>query len=289
MTVNTEYRRTLEKVLREGKKIGQTMQGVPCLRYPVPEPMRFRLSEGAPLITERKITFWRSAIGEIFAFVNGAHTQEELEAFGCPWWDKWVTEAKCSDFGLPAGDLGPGSYGVAFHDFPTNDGRKFNQWEALVKNIKEKPWARTHFISPWIPWLTISKPRQVVVAPCHGWVQIMISDEREMDLVMYQRSADLPIGVPSNLIQYSALLLALAQVCGCEPGTLIHVPADAHIYCDQVPAVEEMLKREPRPLPTLGLTEEGKRLTDLFAFRKEHFKISGYNPHPAITDIPVGI
>ena len=289
MPVNTEYRRTLEKVLLHGQKIGQTMQGEPCLRYPVPEPMRFRLSEGAPLITERKISFWRAAIGEIFAFINGAHTQSELEAFGCPWWDKWVTKTKCSDFGLPTGDLGPGSYGVAFHDFPTTGGGKFNQWEALVRNIKEKPWARTHFISPWIPWLVIGKPRQVVVAPCHGWVQVMVNDNMEMDLIMYQRSADLPIGVPSNLIQYSAVLLALAQVCGCKAGTFIHVPADAHIYCNQVPAAEEMLRRDPRPLPTLEITEEGKELKDLFLFRREHFQIGNYNPHPAITGIPVGI
>jgi thymidylate synthase len=289
MNVNTEYRRALKKVLFEGQEIGQTMQGVPCLRYPVPEPMRFRLSEGAPLITERKISFWRAAIGEIFAFINGAHTQSELEAFGCPWWDKWVTKEKCSDFGLPEGDLGPGSYGAAFHDFPISDREGFNQWEALVENIKEKPWARTHFISPWVPWLTIGKPRKVVVAPCHGWVQIMINDDMEMDLVMYQRSADLPIGVPSNLIQYSALLLALAQVCGCKVGTFIHVLADAHIYCNQKDAVIEMLDRDPRPLPFLDITEEGKKLTSLFGFRKEHFQIRDYNPHPAITDIPVGI
>ena len=288
-TGQTIYRRTLELVLQQGELIGQTMQGIPCLRYQVPPPMRFRLKDGAPLITERRIGFWRPAIGEIFAFINGVRTQAGLEEFGCRWWDKWVSAEKCADFGLPTGDLGPGSYGAAFHDFPDVGSKTFNQWEALIANIKDRPWARTHFVSPWIPPLVISRPRQVVVAPCHGWVQVMINDQREMDLVMYQRSADLPIGVPANLIQYSAVLLALAQVCGCQPRTYVHILADAHIYLDQVPAVEEMLAREPRPLPMLLINEEGRQLSNIFDFRHRHFTIEGYDPHPAIDNIPVGI
>jgi len=286
-TPDYQYQNALRQILAFGRKMKKTIQG-PSARRLAGVMMRYDLKNGAPLITERKCSFYHQAIGEIFAFINGVRTQKGLEEFGCRWWKDWVTPEKCACFDLPPGDLGPGSYGGAFRDFPTEDG-PLNQFAAVVKQIKEKPFLRTHFISPWIPQYIIGKKRQVVVAPCHGWIHFLVT-EKVLDLVMWQRSADLPVGVPSNMIQYAALLLAMAQVTGLKPGTFVHQISDAHIYsskpCDQLPAVEEILERKPRRLPTLRIVDP--MICNLFDFRPEHFEIVDYDPWPAIK-VPVAI
>lgn len=282
---DSQYRKLLKLILEKGTKREETWQGMPDITYFGPPPMRFNLANGAPLITEREISFWPSAIGEIFAFINGARTLAELKKFGCHWWKNWATEEKCAMFGLKKGDLGPGSYGAAFHDFPTPEGPTFNQFKALVEKIKTRPWERTHIITPWIPQFVISQNRQVVVAPCHGWIHVQIINGC-LNLQMNQRSADFPIGVPSNMIQYAALTMALAQVTGYKPGIFIHSFSDAHIYENQKDHVREMISREPKRLPTMTLNPDIK---DIFDFLADHFTISDYHPHPAITDIPVAI
>lgn len=297
---DTQYRNTLKFVLENGTRV-KSQTGTDTISYIAPPAMRFKLSQGFPIITERNmapklserlpVTIWKQAIGEILAFINGARTQAQLESFGVYWWSSWLTPEKCLKRGLEPGDNGPGSYGAAFHDFPTAEGPTYNQFQNIIEQIKELPHLKTHFISPWVPQYTIrgkGKQQKVVVCPCHGWIHILIQDNK-LSLHMFQRSGDVPIGVPSNLVQYSALTLLIAHLTGYEPYEYIHTISDAHIYVDQVPATEEMLKREPRPLPFLRLTEAAKKKTNLFDFRADDFELVDYNPHPGIKNIPVAI
>ena len=172
-TPDTQYRELLAEILEHGVRT-PSQQGVDALTLIGPKPLHFKLKNGFPIITERKISkkIWSQAIGEIIGFINGARTQEELAEYGCKWWHAWVTEAKCHKRGLETGDMGPGSYGAAFHDFPTAEGPTFNQFQNIIEQIKEKPQLRTHFISPWIPQYTIrgkGKQQKVVVnRPVHN-------------------------------------------------------------------------------------------------------------------------
>lgn len=252
--------------------------------------MIFPFSNGVPLLTERKLAFWRRPIAEIICFINGARTLADMERIGGKhwpaWWSAWLDAKTCDVFGYKMGDNGPGSYGPAFHDFQTPNG-PINQIERLVEQIKRDPNNSTHKVSTWQPHLVLQDEigkRQVVVAPCHGDLQVSILDNR-LYLTMIQRSADTPIGVPSNMIQYAALALMLAQVTGYNAHTFVHVLVDAQIYEDQFKKVEEILEREPHPFPTLRITETG--ITNIFDFRPEHFELTDYYPHPAIGDIPV--
>jgi thymidylate synthase len=260
--------------------------------------MRFVFDNGFPMLTERNlapavserlpVTIWQQAIGEILAFVNGATTLKELENSGCYWWKDWATQDKCKKRGLEAGCLGPGSYGGAFAHFPTKEGGEFNQWKVVLDQAITQPHLRTLFVTNWIPQYI---PRgegyqqKVVVAPCHGLVHLRIL-EGKLTLHMIQRSADLVVGVPSNMIQYAALAMAIGQVLQLPVREYVHSFSDAHIYVDQIPAVEKMLNRQPRPFPTMRINNEKK---DLFDFRREDFQLSNYYPHPGIAGIPVAI
>ena len=296
-TIDTQYREILKKILDQGERTNTQLE-TDAITLMAPGSMRFKLADGFPMITERNmapkeserltVTIWKQAIAELIGFINGARTLEQLESYGCHWWAPWGTEAKCRKRGLETGDLGPGSYGAAFHDFPTAEGGTYNQFKNIVEQMKELPHLRTHFVTPWIPQYTIrgkGKQQKVVVAPCHGWLHFRILDNK-LTVHMMQRSGDVPIGVPSNMVQYGALTMMLAQVLDVEPYEYIHTISDAHIYVDQVDAVEQMLAREPRALPTMKLTNPTK---DLFAFRKDDFELSNYNPHPGIKNIPVAI
>lgn len=284
----SQYQNLLKTILEKGERTN-TQQETDAITYMAPPPLRYKLSEGFPVITERDIkSFWKGAIAEIIAFMNGARTQEELVKYGCKWWHPWVTEAKTKKRGLETGDLGPGSYGAAFHDFPTAEGETFNQFAAIIQQIKEQPHLRTHFISPWIPQYTVritGRTQKVVVCPCHGWIHLRILDGK-LTLHMFQRSADVPVGVPANMVQYSALLMMIAHVTGYEPYEYIHSFSDAHIYVDQVPRVKELIAREARPLPKVKMINTHD---NIFDFRKDDFKLFNYHPHPSMTDIPVAI
>ncbi|MAG12401.1 thymidylate synthase [bacterium] len=286
-----QYKRSLGYILDHGELAQETAQGVGAITYIAPPPMHFDLSNGIPLITERKIGFWKKPIAEILAFVKGKRTLTELEEEGCNFWTPWATRAKCESMGLESGDLGPGSYGAAFHDFPKQDGATFNQFQHLVTQIKEYPWARTHFVTPWIPYLIGRGGHQkAVVSPCHGWIHCRVIDKK-LTLHVYQRSADFPVGVPSNMIQYAALTLMIAQVTGLKAHRFVHSFSDAHIYTstnpeeDQVPAVREMLQRAAKRLPTLIVDPN---VTDLFEFKEDDFSIMDYEPHPSM-QIPVAV
>ncbi|MCE9643879.1 thymidylate synthase [Candidatus Parcubacteria bacterium] len=287
-TPDTQYRDLLKFILDNGVRV-KSQQGVDALTVIGPKPLHFKLENGFPMITERSIKgFWKGSIGEICAFINGAHTLEALESFGCKFWTPWGTPEKTAKRGLEVGDLGPGSYGAAFHDFPTQDGGTYNQVKNIVEQMIEFPHLRTHFISPWIPQHIIrgtGKQQKVVVAPCHGWIHLRIIDNK-LTLHMIQRSADVPVGVPSNMVQYAALLMMLAHVTKTEPYEFVHSFSDAHIYVDQIPNVEELLKREPKALPTVTMIN---KKDDIFAYRAEDFEVSDYDPHPGMKDIPVAV
>ncbi|HEY4489593.1 MAG TPA: thymidylate synthase [Candidatus Paceibacterota bacterium] len=285
---DTQYRDNLAYILKNGERV-KSQQGTDALTVIAPPPMHFKLENGFPMITERSVKgFWKGSIGEICAFINGARTLEELESFGCKFWTPWGTPEKAAKRGLEPGDLGPGSYGAAFHDFPTSEGVPYNQIKNIVEQMIEFPHLRTHFISPWIPQYIIrgtGKQQKVVVSPCHGWIHLRIIDNK-LTLHMFQRSADFPVGVPSNMIQYTALLMMLAHVTKTIPYEFVHSFSDAHIYVDQIDTVKELLAREPRSLPTVTMTSPK---TDVFDFRADDFDLSDYDPHPPMKDIPVAV
>jgi thymidylate synthase len=296
-TPDHQYSGLLRRILEQGI-VDKAQQGTDTISLLAPGPLRFRISNGFPMITERNlnppvsekllVTIWQQAIREIFAFVNGARTTAELEEYGCYWWKMWATPEKCAHRGLKAGDLGPGSYGAAFHDFPTADGGSFNQFKNILEQIKEFPHLKTHIVTPFIPQYMIrgqGKQQRVVVVPCHGLVHLRIINGK-LTLHMFQRSSDVILGLPSNMVQYSALLLAIAQVTGYEAHELIISISDAHIFTDHVDVAKKMLERQPFPFPTMSLNPQ---ITDLFDFRGEHFTISDYHCHPGIKNIPVAI
>lgn len=284
-----QYRLALQTVLDQGVWV-DTPQGPRALTA-MQVTMRFRPAVAFPMITERSVAgFWRKPIGEICAFINGATSAATLEAYGCDWWSGWVTEEKTAPRGIPQGEIGPGSYGAAFHDFPGPGGERFDQFANLVVQLRSRPNDRTHFVSPWIPYYQFRNAglgRKTTVSPCHGWVHARVLGGR-LHLHMFQRAGDLPIGVPSNMIQYGALHLMLSSLVGLPAGTLYHTISDAHIYADQMDAVQEMLRRSPRPLPTVALTPRGAEVQDIHAFRSDHFEVRDYDPHPPLR-IPVAL
>lgn len=289
-TPDTQYRDLLKKIMEEGRDM-MPIHGIGA-RSIVGHQIRYKLENGFPLQTERDLTrIFPGALGEHIGFLHGAHTLEDLKKYDMPaiYWDRWVTKEKCADFGLEEGNLGPGSYGAAWGSFPTAEGKPFNQIAHVVKQIKERPYLRTHFVSPWIPQYTLQHSelrRQVVVAPCHGWMHIFTyPDTKEVVVHHFQRSADIPIGVVSNIVQYAAFGMMLAQVIGYTMTELVHTFSDAHIYHNQFDAVAELLAREPRPLPTVTLDPS---ITDIFDFRVKHFTLSDYEPHPKMV-IPTAI
>ena len=295
-TPDEQYKNLLKEILDKGIRSqsqagtdASNPEGTDCITLFGAKPMRFDLSNGFPMITERSVKgFWKQAVGEIIGFINGARTLEKLESYGCKFWSAWATPEKCAKRGLEPGDLGPGSYGAAFHDFPTSEGIPFDQFKNIIEQIAYKPHLKTHFITPWIPQYTIrgeGKQQKVVVCPCHGWLHIRILNNK-LYLHMFQRSGDVPIGVPSNMIQYGALTMMLAQVTGYEVGEYIHTISDAHIYVNQIPIVEEIVKRETKAFPTMTLANPTE---NIFAFRNTDFELSDYEAGEAIRDIPVAV
>ncbi len=281
---DAQYQGLLRQIMEGGKEV-KPIQGERA-KMIMGLQLRYELANGFPLITERDMSekFFRYALAEHIAFLNGAHTQAELEKFGCPFWKRWVTKEKCAIFDLPEGDLGPGSYGAAWTNFPTAEGQPFDQIDHVIKQLKERPYLRTHVITPWIPQYTIQHEglkRRVVVAPCHGWIHIIaFPEQKELRIHHWQRSSDMPVGVPFNMIQYAAFGLMLEHLTGYQFIEYVHTFSDAHIYESQFSSVQTLLTREPRKLPTVKLDHEAvKTITTIKDFRPEHFILEDYAPH----------
>jgi thymidylate synthase len=281
-TPDSQYQNVIKNILENGREVlpihGEKAKMIPGVQ------LRYNIDNGFPVITERDLSgpFFEGALGEHIGFLNGARTQKDLEKFGCNWWHRWVTKEKCANFDLPEGDLGDGSYGAAWASFPTKEGKPFNQIEEVLLQLKERPYLRTHFISPWIPQYAIQhskRKRKVVVAPCHGWIHILAFPEnKELIIHHFQRSADFPVGVPFNLIQYAAFGLMMAHLIGEYTfKEIVYTFSDAHIYESQFEKARELISREPRKLPTVEIDTS---VSNIFDFRNHHFTLKDYNPHP---------
>ncbi|MBB3062093.1 thymidylate synthase [Microbulbifer rhizosphaerae] len=238
--------------------------------------MRFDLAEGFPLITTKKCHL-RSIIHELLWFLRGDTNIGYLKENGVRIWDEWATEE---------GDLGP-VYGCQWRSWPAPDGRRIDQIAQLLEQLKNRPDSRRLLVSAWnpadLPDEGVS-PRgnaavgRMALAPCHALFQFYVADGR-LSCQLYQRSADIFLGVPFNIASYSLLTLMLAQVCGLEPGEFIHTFGDAHLYLNHLEQVEEQLSREPLPLPQMLLNPA---VAELFDFRFEDFELRGYQAYPHI-------
>lgn len=219
---------------------------------------RYRLADGFPLVTTKKLHI-KSIIHELLWFLKGDTNIRYLNDNGVTIWDEWADEN---------GDLGP-VYGRQWRDFGGVD-----QIETLLDMIRKSPDSRRLIVSAWNP----PDVPQMALPPCHTMWQVRILGGK-LHLQLYQRSADMFLGVPFNIASYALLLVMLAHVTGHEPGDFVHSIGDAHIYSNHMDQVRTQLSRDPRPLPSLRIT---RPVTSLFDFRYEDFEITGYDPHPAI-------
>jgi thymidylate synthase len=225
--------------------------------------MRFDLAERFPLLTTKKVHV-KSVIHELLWFLQGSTNVEYLRAHGVTIWDEWA-DAK--------GELGP-VYGSQWRSWPTPDGGHIDQIAGVVAQIKRNPDSRRLIVTAWNP----ADVPKMALAPCHALFQFYVSNGR-LSCQLYQRSADVFLGVPFNIASYALLTLMVAQVTGLEPGEFVHTLGDAHLYLNHLEQADEQLSRLPRPLPVMQLNPAVK---DLFAFRYEDFTLQGYDPHPAI-------
>ena len=225
--------------------------------------MRFNLADGFPLVTTKKC-HWRSVVYELLWFLRGDTNIRYLKDNGVSIWDEWADEN---------GDLGP-VYGYQWRSWPTPDGGHIDQIAKVVEMIKHSPDSRRLMVSAWNPALV----DQMALPPCHALFQFYVADGR-LSCQLYQRSADIFLGVPFNIASYALLTLMVAQVCGLKPGDFVHTLGDAHLYNNHIDQAKLQLSREPRPLPTVKLNPDVK---DLFSFVYEDFALEGYDPHPHI-------
>jgi thymidylate synthase len=247
--------------------------------------MRFDLRAGFPLMTTKKLHL-RSIIHELLWFLRGDTHVGYLRENRVTIWDEWATAEQCAKFGRKEGYLGP-VYGHQWRNFGAtqqpdgsyaHDG--VDQIAVLLDHIRNNPTSRRLIVSGWNP----READQVELPPCHTLFQFYVQDG-ELSCQLYQRSADIFLGVPFNIASYALLTRMIAQVCGLSPGELVHTLGDAHLYQNHLAQAREQLGRTPRPLPQLRLNPE---VRDLFAFRYQDFKLEGYDPHPAIAaDIAV--
>jgi thymidylate synthase len=241
--------------------------------------MRFDLGEGFPLVTTKKIHL-ASVIHELLWFVSGATHVGPLAEAGVRIWNEWATAEQTARFGREAGDLGP-IYGHQWRNFGATlrpDGSYerdgVDQLRALVDTIRTNPHSRRLIVTGWNP----READRVALPPCHTLFQFFVDDGR-LSCQLYQRSGDVFLGVPFNIASYALLTMMVAQVTDLVPGELVHTLGDAHLYVNHLEQARLQLTREPRPLPRMDLDPTVK---DLFAFRFEHFTLSGYDPHPHI-------
>ena len=228
--------------------------------------MRFNLADGFPLLTTKKLHL-KSIIYELLWFLNGDTNVHYLQEHGVRIWNEWADEN---------GELGP-VYGAQWRSWRCPDGKFIDQIKEAVDTIKNNPDSRRIIVSAW----NVADIHNMKLPPCHALFQFYVADGR-LSLQLYQRSADIFLGVPFNIASYALLLMMMAQVTGLEAGEFIHTLGDAHIYTNHFEQVKEQMSREPRALPKMTLNPEVK---DLFSFQYEDFTLSDYNPHPHIKGV----
>ena len=225
--------------------------------------MRFDLSEGFPLLTTKKVHL-KSIIYELLWFIAGDTNVKYLQDHGVTIWDEWADEN---------GDLGP-VYGHQWRSWPAPDGRTIDQLSMVIDTIRRNPDSRRMLVTAWNP----AEVDKMALPPCHCLFQFYVADGK-LSCQLYQRSADVFLGVPFNIASYALLTMMIAQVCGLEPGEFVHTTGDTHIYRNHFEQVATQLSREPRPLPRMRLNPDVK---SLFDFKYEDFTLEGYDPWPAI-------
>lgn len=225
--------------------------------------MRFDLAEGFPLLTTKKL-HTRSIIYELLWFLRGDTNIRYLKEHGVSIWDDWADDQ---------GELGP-VYGAQWRNWTTPDGRSIDQIAALIDGLRRDPDSRRHLVSAW----NVADIGRMRLPPCHALFQFYVADGR-LSCQLYQRSADIFLGVPFNIASYAMLCAMVAQACGLAPGEFVHTLGDAHLYLNHLDQARLQLARAPRPLPRLRINPD---VTDILAFRFEDFSIEDYNPHPHI-------
>jgi len=225
--------------------------------------MRFDLSQGFPLVTTKKCHV-KSIIHELLWFLQGDTNIRYLADNGVKIWDEWADEN---------GDLGP-VYGKQWRSWQAVDGRVIDQIKIAVEQLKNNPDSRRIIVSAW----NVGELEQMALAPCHAFFQFYVADGK-LSCQLYQRSADIFLGVPFNIASYALLTMMMAQVCGLTAGDFVHTFGDAHLYLNHLEQAKLQLSREPHPLPTLKINPEVK---DILGFKYEDFTLAGYDPHPAI-------
>ncbi len=256
-----QYLNLLEHVLNNGsEKSDRTGTGtVSTFGY----QMRFNLQDGFPLVTTKKIHL-RSIIYELLWFLRGDTNIQYLNEHKVRIWNEWAD---------PNGELG-NIYGYQWRSWPSYDNKYIDQISEVIDSIKNNPNSRRHLVSAW----NVSDLEKMALPPCHILFQFYVNDNK-LSCQLYQRSADLFLGVPFNIASYSLLTMMVAQVTGLEPYEFIHTFGDAHIYKNHIEQVKEQLSREPKGLPVMNINPDKK---DIFNFDYEDFKLEGYDPHPHI-------
>jgi thymidylate synthase len=250
----------------------------------------YNLREGFPLLTTKRV-HWHSVVGELLWFLRGDTHVASLQADGVHIWDEWATPEQCARKGWPPGELGP-VYGHQWRRFgaqrlhkwpytlcvPRSDPSGWtggiDQIRNVIEGIRKDPYGRRHIVTAWNP----AEVDDVILPPCHTLFQFYVQDG-ELSCQLYQRSADVFLGVPFNIASYALLTHMVAHVCGLQAGEFIHTMGDVHLYANHVDAAKEQLRRQPKRAPTLHLDPS---VRDIDAFRREHIRIDDYDPHPAI-------
>jgi thymidylate synthase len=225
--------------------------------------LRFDLDAGFPLLTTKKVHL-KSIIHELLWFLKGDTNTRYLKENGVTIWDEWADSQ---------GNLGP-VYGYQWRSWPAPDGRHIDQVSQSLKQIRENPDSRRMIVSAW----NVADLPKMALLPCHAFFQFYVADGR-LSCQLYQRSADVFLGVPFNIASYALLTLMVAQVCGLKPGDFVHTFGDTHLYLNHLEQAREQLARAPRRLPAMKLNPA---VRDLFQFQYEDFTLENYDPHPAI-------
>ena len=256
-----QYHDLLRRIIDEGVERGDRTG--PGTKSVFGHQMRFDLSKGFPLMTTKKLHL-RSIIHELLWFLSGDTNIEYLHRNGVTIWDEWADEN---------GDLGP-VYGHQWRSWPTPDGGTIDQISNVIDQIKKNPESRRLIVSAW----NVAEVDKMALPPCHTLFQFYVADGK-LSCQLYQRSADVFLGVPFNIASYALLTMMVAQVTGLKAGEFVHTTGDTHLYLNHIEQAKLQLSRTPRPLPVMKLNES---VNDIFGFKYEDFTLEGYDPYPSI-------
>ena len=256
-----QYLDLMRHILENGTRKGDRT-GTGTLSVFGPQ-LRFDLEAGFPLLTTKKVHL-KSIIHELLWFLKGETNTRYLKENGVSIWDEWADEN---------GELGP-VYGYQWRSWPTPDGRHIDQVSKVIDDIRRTPDSRRLIVSAW----NVSDLDKMALMPCHAFFQFYVADGK-LSCQLYQRSADLFLGVPFNIASYALLTLMVAQVCGLKPGEFVHALGDTHLYLNHLDQAREQLSRQTRKLPVMKLNPAIK---NIFDFEYQDFTLEGYDPHPAI-------